>query len=169
MAPTESYAAPARKLPEVAARDLLARKADELWTITPDKTVLDAIGEMADHRVGALLVADGESLCGIVSERDCLVRCVLVGKQAGATLVSEIMTEKVVTIGLDATMRGCMKLMTVRRVRHLPVIDEDRIVGMLSIGDLVREAIEQQSHVIDELERYVAGEPRLAAEGSPKW
>lgn len=166
MAPTQSYSAPGGALSAVAARDLLQKKPAELFSVSPETTVLATIAEMADHHIGAVVVLIDDRLAGIVSERDCMVRCVLQGKSAVSTPVSEIMTTEVLTIELSSTVKDCMQLMTTRRVRHLPVVDAQRVIGVLSIGDVVREALHQQTHTIEELERYVTGTPSLVPEAS---
>ncbi|MBN1607629.1 MAG: CBS domain-containing protein [Polyangiaceae bacterium] len=142
-------------------RDLLLRKDDLLWSVAPDETVHDAVATMANAHVGALVVLDHVRLAGIVSERDCVRKVLLAGRCARQTLVSEIMVTKVITVGHDSSLQDCMRLMTERRVRHLPVLDGGRVTGMISIGDAVRETLLQQRDALHELQRYVAGEPRL--------
>lgn len=164
MSSTESYPAPARTIPATSARDVLRQKADELFSISPDASVIEAIAEMANQRIGALLVTEDDHLRGIVSERDCAVRCILEGRDASTTRVAQIMTANVFTISPNTTLHHCMSEMTARRIRHLPVLDRGMLVGLISIGDVVREILDQQRHALEELERYVSGAPSLVAE-----
>jgi CBS domain-containing protein len=123
--------------------------------IRPDATVLDALKLLAEKDIGAVLVMDGPSLMGIVSERDYARKVALKGKTAGDTLVSEIMVREVFFVKPAQTNEECMALMTEKRARHLPVIDDGRVVGVLSIGDLVKDAISEQQFIIDQLEHYI--------------
>ena len=162
----QPYPPPARILPLIPARDLLRQKSSELWSVAPDATVYEAVEVMAEARVGVLLVLVHESLVGIVSERDYARKVILKGRSSRDTLVEEIMTSEVITISLDTSLQDCMRLMTTHRVRHLPVLRSGRVVGVVSIGDVVRETLMQQSHALDELQRYVSGEPRLREHGA---
>ena len=137
-------------------RQLLESKAPEVFAIGPDQPVLDAIKLMADKRIGALLVMQGGRLVGIVSERDYARKIVLQGRSSATTPVSEIMTGQVVSVRLDDTADRCMQLVTDRRIRHLPVLDGDAVLGVVSIGDLVKAVIEDQQVEIDQLQRYIA-------------
>ena len=137
-------------------RQLLESKAPEVFAIGPDQPVLDAIRLMADKRIGALLVMQGGRLVGILSERDYARKVVLQGRSSANTPVSEIMTGQVVSVRLDDTADRCMQLVTDRRIRHLPVLDGDAVLGVVSIGDLVKAVIEDQQVVIDQLQRYIA-------------
>ena len=137
-------------------RQLLESKAPEVFAIGPDRPVLDAIKLMADKRIGALLVMQGGRLVGILSERDYARKIVLQGRSSATTPVSEIMTGQVVSVGLDDTADHCMQLVTDRRIRHLPVLDGDAVLGVVSIGDLVKAVIEDQQVEIDQLQRYIA-------------
>ena len=137
-------------------RQLLESKAPEVFAIGPDQPVLDAIKLMADKRIGALLVMQGGRLVGILSERDYARKIVLHGRSSATTPVSEIMTGQVVSVGLDDTADRCMQLVTDRRIRHLPVLDGDAVLGVVSIGDLVKAVIEDQQVEIDQLQRYIA-------------
>jgi CBS domain-containing protein len=137
-------------------RQLLESKAPEVFAIGPDQPVLDAIKLMADKRIGALLVMQGGRLVGILSERDYARKIVLQGRSSATTPVSEIMTGQVVSVGLDDTADRCMQLVTDRRIRHLPVLDGDAVLGVVSIGDLVKAVIEDQQVEIDQLQRYIA-------------
>lgn len=137
-------------------RQLLESKAPEVFAIGPDQPVLDAIKLMADKRIGALLVMQGGRMVGIVSERDYARKIVLQGRSSATTPVSEIMTGQVVSVRLDDTADRCMQLVTDRRIRHLPVLDGDAVLGVVSIGDLVKAVIEDQQVEIDQLQRYIA-------------
>jgi CBS domain-containing protein len=137
--------------------ELLAAKRAAIHAIEPEQPVLAAIQAMADHGVGALLVMRGGDLLGIVSERDYARKVILKGRSSAETPVWEIMSHPVHTVTPDASVATCMMLMTDKRIRHLPVVDEGRVVGVLSIGDLVRSVIEAQEREIAELQRYIAG------------
>ena len=137
-------------------RQLLESKAPEVFAIGPDEPVLDAIKLMADKRIGALLVMQGGRMVGIVSERDYARKIVLQGRSSATTPVSEIMTGQVVSVRLDDTADRCMQLVTDRRIRHLPVLEGDAVLGVVSIGDLVKAVIEDQQVEIDQLQRYIA-------------
>ena len=134
---------------------LLERKGRAIFRISPDEPVLEAIRSMAEHHVGALLVMREQDLVGIVSERDYARKVVLMGRSASDTPVSEIMTARVTTVGPDTAIEECMRLMTERRIRHLPVIAGGRVAGVVSIGDLVKAVIEDQQQEIEQLESYI--------------
>jgi CBS domain-containing protein len=136
-------------------RQLLDRKVRALFTIEPEDPVLEAVRLMADHHVGALLVMRGTELAGIVSERDYARKVVLLGRASAETPVWQIMTSPVITVTPDNSVQDCMRLMTERRIRHLPVMDGGRVVGMISIGDLVKAVIEEQQQTIEQLESYI--------------
>jgi CBS domain-containing protein len=137
-------------------RHLLEAKAPEIFAIGPDAPVLDAVRLMAEKRIGALLVMDAGKLAGIVSERDYARKVVLQGRSSKDTPVRDIMTGQVVTVGLADTTDHCMQIVTERRIRHLPVLDGDAILGVVSIGDLVKAVIEDQQLELDQLQRYIA-------------
>jgi CBS domain-containing protein len=137
-------------------RHLLEAKAPEVFAIGPDAPVLDAIRLMAEKRIGALLVMDAGKLAGIVSERDYARKIVLQGRSSKDTPVRDIMTAQVTTVGLADTTDHCMQLVTERRIRHLPVLDGDAVLGVVSIGDLVKAVIEDQQLELDQLQRYIA-------------
>jgi CBS domain-containing protein len=137
-------------------RHLLEAKAPEIHAIRPDAPVLEAIRQMAEKHVGALLVMDAGALVGIVSERDYARKIVLQGRSSGDTPVRDIMTSKVVTVGPTDTTDHCMQVVTERRIRHLPVVDADVVLGVVSIGDLVKAVIEDQQLELDQLQRYIA-------------
>ena len=140
-----------------SVRQLLEAKAPEVFAIGPDAPVVDAIRLMAEKRIGALLVMQSGKLAGIVSERDYARKVVLQGRSSSDTPVRDIMTAQVVTIALDDTAEHCMQLVTDRRIRHLPVVDAGHVLGVVSIGDLVRAVIEDQQLELDQLQRYIAG------------
>jgi CBS domain-containing protein len=137
-------------------RQLLEAKAPEVFAIGPGAPVLDAIGLMADKRIGALLVMEAGRLVGIVSERDYARKVVLQGRSSKDTPVRDIMTSQVVTVGLSDSSDHCMQLVTERRIRHLPVVDGEAVLGVVSIGDLVKAVIEDQQVELDQLQRYIA-------------
>jgi CBS domain-containing protein len=139
----------------MSVRQLLDRKGGEVFSIAPDAVVLEAIRMMADRHVGALLVMQGNTLSGIVSERDYARKVILMGRSSADTPVRDIMTAQVITVQPETTVEKCMQIMTERRVRHLPVTDGGRVVGMVSIGDLVKAVIAQQQQQIEQLENYI--------------
>ncbi len=138
------------------AKNILAGKGTEVWSVGTEATVLDALGLMAEKRIGALLVMNGDSLEGMFSERDYARKVILAGKSSRETPVKEIMTSEVVVARPDTTVEECMALMTDKRIRHLPVIDEDKVAGVLSIGDLVKAIIDEQQFQIKQLENYIS-------------
>src|ERR1017187_5030177 len=135
----------------------LRMKGSGVWSISPDATVYEAIEQMAEKGIGALLVLHEGRLEGIISERDYARKVILKGKSSKDTLVREIMASPVVTVTLDHTVDMCMKIMTERRVRHLLVLDQDNVVGIVSIGDMVRATIAAQAETIDHLHTYILG------------
>ena len=138
-------------------RNILDAKGKEIWSVTPDNSVLEAIKMMAEKGVGALLVMDGESLAGIVSERDYARKVILMGRSSENTPVRDIMTAEVICADPQQSVEECMALMTSNRIRHLPVRRDEKIVGILSIGDLVKAIIEEQHFTIKQLEMYITG------------
>ena len=136
---------------------ILAQKGSTIWSIAPSAMVFDAIALMADKNVGALPVVDNDHLVGIISERDYARKVILKGKSSKETPVEEIMTRELVTARPDDGLKDCMRVMTERRVRHLPVMKEGKMVGMLSIGDVVKWLISAQAATIDNLEQYITG------------
>lgn len=134
--------------------DMLRGKSS-IYSVEPGDTVLKALRLMADKNIGAVLVRSGQKLEGIFSERDYARKVILVGKTSNETLVSEIMTTQVVCVEPGWTAEQCMALMTERRVRHLPVVEEGRLIGVISIGDVVRAVVEEQQFTIDSLHRYI--------------
>ncbi len=137
-------------------RQLLGSKTPEIFAVSPDASVLDAIKLMAEKGVGAVLAMQGARLCGIVSERDYARKVVLQGRSSSNTPVRDIMTAKVVTVRPDDNVDHCMQVVTEHRIRHLPVAEGDAIVGVISIGDLVKAVIEDQKVELDQLQRYIA-------------
>jgi CBS domain-containing protein len=136
-------------------RQLLQSKGSAVYSVTPEASVFDALKLMADKNIGALLIVSGGKLAGIMSERDYARKVILHGKSSHDMLVREIMSEKVVTVQPEQTVEECMTLMTGRRIRHLPVVNGGKIVGLLSIGDLVKEVIAEQEQTIKQLESYI--------------
>ena len=141
----------------ITVRQLLYRKGDQIWAIQQNSTVFDALELMAAKEIGALLVFDGDQLCGIFSERDYARKVVLKGKLSHHTTVGEIMTQKVLVVHPNQTMHDCMALMTDKRIRHLPVLEDDSLIGVISIGDVIKEIISEQEFVIGQLENYITG------------
>jgi CBS domain-containing protein len=139
----------------LSVQQLLDQKPKGVYSIGPDEPVLSAIKKMAEHHIGALLVMSGDRLVGIVSERDYARKVVLMGRSATETKVEAIMSAKVITVTAKQDAHDCMRLMTDRRIRHLPVMAGDRVVGVLSIGDLVRAVFEEQERTIADLESYI--------------
>lgn len=137
------------------ARNLLASKGQDVWSVAPDSTVLEAIGVMAEKRIGALLVMNEDKLDGVFSERDYTRKVALNGKSSSTTEVRDIMTNEVIVARPENTVDECMALMTEKRIRHLPVVEEGTVVGVLSIGDLVKAIIEDQQFKIEQLENYI--------------
>ncbi len=138
-------------------KQLLDEKGSDIWSIGPQETVFRAIKDMAEKEIGALVVLENGKLVGIISERDYARKVILKNKASHDTTVEEIMTTPVVCGDLDQTVDECMALITDKRVRHLPIIEQDRIIGMISIGDLVKSIIADQQFVIEQLEHYISG------------
>lgn len=136
---------------------LLQSKGRDIWSIDPNSSVFEAIQLMADKGVGALLVMDGENLVGILSERDYARKVILMGKSSKQTPVNDIMTKNVLFVRPDQTVEECMALMTEKHIRHLPVVDNNRVAGMISLGDLVKTIIAEQQFTIQQLEQYISG------------
>ncbi len=137
-------------------RQLLEQKADQaIWSIAPNATVQDAMQRMADHNIGALPVVQADKLVGIVSERDIARKIFLFDRSARAIKVSEVMSSPVIYVLPHQTRDECMALVTNKRVRHLPVLDEGRLLGVISIGDLVRAVMAEQQFIIEQLEHYI--------------
>jgi CBS domain-containing protein len=138
-------------------RSMLRHKGSDVFWLSPDSTVYEAVAMMADKGVGALLVLSGGKLAGIVSERDYARKVILKGKHSHEMQVQEIMTSPVFTVSPEHSVEDCMRVITAHRIRHLPVMDGDALVGMISIGDVVRSIISTQAHAIDQLSGYIEG------------
>ena len=138
-------------------RQIIQAKGTTVWTISPQSTVLEALRLMAEKNVGALLVTEGEQVAGIFSERDYARSVALKGRTAEDTRVSEIMTSRVIFVRPSQSMEECMALMTDKHIRHLPVMDGDRLAGLISIGDVVKEIMSEQEFTIRSLEGYITG------------
>ncbi len=138
-------------------KDILKVKGHEVWVIEPDALIYDAVKLMADKKVGALVVMEGTRVIGIISERDYARKVILMGGSSKSMRVKEIMTTRVMYARSEQTIEECMALMTEKHIRHLPVINEGRLVGVVSIGDLVKSIIDEQKFVIEQLERYISG------------
>lgn len=138
-------------------RQILEQKSNDIWVTTPETSVYDALLLLAEKNIGALLVLKNDELVGIVSERDYARKVALFGKASVNTPVSEIVTTEVFSVGPQNSIEEAMALMTDKRIRHLPVIEEGKVVGVISIGDLVKSIIANQEYVIDHLEKYISG------------
>lgn len=139
-------------------KQLIEGKNKKLAAVAPEQTVLRAIEIMAEVDVGALLVLDGKRLCGVFSERDYARKVILQGKASRQTPVSEVMTGKVIYVTQDRTVEECMAIMTEKHIRHLPILDEKHnVLGIISIGDVVKEMVSQQKFIISQLENYITG------------
>jgi len=136
-------------------KQLLDRKGRSVFAVDPEDPVLEAIRLMAEHHVGALLVMKGDALQGIISERDYARKVILHGRSSAETPVWQIMSSPVLTVSPSQTLQDCMRLMTEKRVRHLPVVAGGRVEGMISIGDLVKAVMEEQQQTIEQLESYI--------------
>ena len=136
---------------------ILKGKGREIYKVGPDEPVLAALRLMAEKHCGALAVMRGEALVGMFSERDYARKVVLFGRSSADTPVSQVMSSPVTTVTAEATVNECLALMTDRRIRHLPVLSGDKVIGMLSIGDLVKAVIDDQRHQIEDLERFIRG------------
>ena len=138
-------------------RDILDTKGHDVWCVGLEDTVFEALRRMAQKEIGALVVMDGPRLAGIISERDYARKIVLLGRTSPNTLVKEIMTSHVAYTHPEQSVEECMAIMTNKRVRHLPVIEAGKLVGLISIGDLVKSIIADQKFIIEQLERYIIG------------
>jgi CBS domain-containing protein len=140
-----------------SVKEILSEKGYEVWTISPETTVFDALKSMSEKGVGALVVLDNQEVVGVFSERDYARKVILEGKSSKDLPVQEIMTRRVVFVKPENTTDECMALMTDKHIRHLPVIEDDELVGIISIGDVVKAIISQQELVIEQLENYITG------------
>ena len=138
-------------------RMILDSKSPEVWSVTPDTPVYEALALMAEKGIGAVLVMDGEEVAGILSERDYARKIALKGKTSANTPVSEIMTEDVICVEPSQPIEEIMALMVGKRIRHLPVLEDNKVAGIISIGDVVRELISEQKFLIEQLESYIRG------------
>jgi CBS domain-containing protein len=138
-------------------KQILDSKGHEVWSVSPDDTVFDALKLMAEKNIGALLVMEVGNLIGIISERDYARKVVLEGRSSIDTPVQEIMTPRVLYVHTNQSIEECMAIMTDKHIRHLPVLEDDELVGVISIGDVVKEMISHQEFVIEQLENYIAG------------
>ncbi len=136
-------------------KHLLQGKGNAIYSIAPSAPVLEAIKHMAEHRIGALLVMQGEQLVGVISERDYARKVILQGRSSSQTAVSDIMSGTPLTVGPDTDVFDCMRLCTDSRIRHLPVVQGGKVVGVISIGDLVKAVIDAQAEQIEHLQRYI--------------
>ncbi len=139
----------------IKVRDILASKGHEICSIGPDNTVYEALELMAKKGIGALLVMEGEKVNGLFSERDYARKMILQGRNSKQTKVKEVMTDRVICSSLDNSADECMALMTEKRVRHLPIVEDNRVVGLISIGDIVKAVISEQQFTIEVLEKYI--------------
>jgi CBS domain-containing protein len=139
-------------------RDILQHKGREVWTTPPQSTVYEAIGLMGEKNIGALVVVDGDEVIGVLSERDYSRKVVLQGRTSRDTLVGEILSRPAITVTCGDSIETCMQLMTCRRIRHLPVIENERLTGLISMGDLVNWVMQSQRHTIQQLQGYISGE-----------
>lgn len=137
--------------------DILQSKGGRIVTTTPHATVYEAIGLMGEHNIGALVVVDGESVVGVITERDYSRKVVLQGRTSRDTLVNEILSSPAISVAPEDSIETCMKLMTARRIRHLPVIENGVLTGLVSMGDLVNWVIQTQRHTILQLQGYISG------------
>jgi CBS domain-containing protein len=138
-------------------RDILEVKGRMVWSVDPGSTVFDALSLMAEKEIGALVVLDEARVAGIISERDYARKVILHGRASPTTRVEEIMTSHVAYTHLDQSIEECMAIMTDKRVRHLPVLQDGKLIGIISIGDLVKAIIADQKFMIEQLERYITG------------
>lgn len=141
----------------LTVKQLLHVKGRDVWTVSGDTSVFEALQLMADKDIGAVLVTDDGRVVGIFSERDYARKVVLHGKSSKETLVREIMTTDVITVHPDQTIGDCMALMTNKRIRHLPIVEDDQLIGLVSIGDVVKAIIGEQEFMIGQLQQYIAG------------
>jgi CBS domain-containing protein len=143
----------------VTAGQVLQQKGNRIWSVSPAAMVYDALALMAENNLGAVLVMEDAAIVGIFSERDYARKVILKGKSSRETPVREIMTEEVLFVGPNQSIPDCMSLMTEKRVRHLPVMDDAKLIGVISIGDVVKAIIAEHEFVIKQLENYISGNP----------
>lgn len=140
-----------------SVRQILKSKSAEVLCVAPETPVLEVIRLMAEHGIGSVLVLRGDDLLGIATERDYARKVILRGRSSADTPVSEIMSSPVVTVGPGEDLRHCMQIVTERRIRHLPVVEDGRLIGLVSIGDLLKWVIREQEQEIEHLQQYIAG------------
>ncbi len=138
-------------------REILSKKGSDVYSITPESSVFEAIEKMAELEVGALLVLKDGKLNGIISERDYRIKVVLKGRTSKETKVKEIMASDVITVSPGDSVEDCMGLMTDKRIRHLPVLENEKVIGVISIGDIVKSIIDKQKEEIEDLKGYISG------------
>jgi len=143
---------------KTVAQVIQTKKIQQVLTIDAESTVLKALQVMADNNIGALPVTENGKVVGVISERDYARKCVLRGRASVGTMVREIMSSPVITVTPKQSVQECLSLITARHLRHLPVVDNDQLVGLVSIGDLVKETIAEQEQLIQQLEQYIRGE-----------
>jgi CBS domain-containing protein len=140
-----------------SVKDILEEKGTQVYAVSPDARVYEALQIMADKNVGALMIMEGDTVAGLISERDYARKIILKGKFSKDVPVHEIMTVEIVRIGPDDDIEYCMELMTDKRVRYLPVFENDRLIGIISIGDIVKAIVEHKEKIIEQLENYIKG------------
>jgi CBS domain-containing protein len=138
-------------------KDILHVKGSQVYTISPDATVYEALSRMAENNVGAMLVFEGSDMVGLISERDYSRKTILKGRFSKETAVKEIMTTELITVSPDVDIEKCMELFTDKHIRHLPVVENGKVVGIVSIGDVVKSIIDYKEDIIEELESYIKG------------
>ena len=138
-------------------RDMIRKKGYEVFTITPEATVIEALNVMAEHNIGALLVMTEGEIRGIVSERDCIRKVEVMGRNVQDTKISQIMTSDVITVDADQPLEDCMEVMIDKNIRHLPVCEGKKLLGVVSVRDVLKEVIEVQQMMLSQLERYITG------------
>ena len=143
----------------VPVRSVLRRKGSAFWCVSPDSLVYDAVAMMAERSIGALPVIDNGRLVGMVTERDYARKVALQSRSSKDTRVSDIMTSPVIFVTPEHTVEECLRTVTVERIRHLPVVDNGQVVGIVSIGDLVRQVVSTQGEIIQQLQEYICGQP----------
>ncbi len=137
-------------------KNIVQNKSNAIYSVSPDTSVLDALQVMMDKNISALLVMEGQTLKGIFTERDYARKIILQGKSSKETLIAEVMTANLETIGFNSTVDQCMQIMTNRHIRHLPIVEDGKVGGMISIGDLVKFVIEDQKQTIEQLQSYIS-------------
>ena len=141
----------------INVRDLIRQKGSQVFAVKPDASVLEALKLMAEKNTGAVLIMTGDKVAGILSERDCIRKVELAGKTAGNTKVSEIMTRDVLYVEVSQSLEECMALMIDKNIRHLPVYEEGKLLGLISVRDVLKEVVDYQQFIISQLEHYISG------------